>query len=48
MPQKVFTFEAVAAKHGDCLYMNSGTCERGNLSWLSLDTATGEYALRDA
>lgn len=37
------THNAIVAEHGDRLFMNSGSCAEGVYSWLSLDTARGEY-----
>lgn len=31
------------AEDGHCLFLNSGTCAEGEISFLSLDTARGEY-----
>ena len=32
-------------EHGNRLYLNSGSCSKGKYSFLSLDTAQGDYAL---
>lgn len=39
------THRAAHAWHGSCLFLNSGTCSQGRLSFLSLDTASGSYSL---
>jgi predicted phosphodiesterase len=31
------------AEHGPCLFLNSGSCAEGNLSFLSLDTQRAEF-----
>jgi predicted phosphodiesterase len=39
------THFATRSEHGDRLFLNSGTCSRGELSFLSLDTKTGSYGV---
>lgn len=39
------THKGVVAEHGDRLFMNSGSCSGGELSFLSLDTVSGQYAM---
>ncbi len=39
------THLGLRVEHGDRLFLNSGTCSEGQFSFLSLDTAAGEYAL---
>ena len=38
------THNGLVARHGERLFMNSGSCAGGALSWLSLDTRQGAYA----
>lgn len=35
-------------EHGDRLFLNSGSCAKGTFSFLSIDTAQGNYALNSA
>ncbi len=42
------THIATRAEHGDRLFLNSGTCSRGRISFLSLDTRRGDYLLHRA
>jgi predicted phosphodiesterase len=37
------THRAVVATHGDRIFMNSGTCSRGNYDFLAIDTDRGDY-----
>jgi predicted phosphodiesterase len=37
------THLAARTEHESCLYLNSGSCSEGKLSYLSLDTRRGEY-----
>lgn len=39
------THLATSAEHGERLFLNSGTCSEGNLSFLSLDTRRGSYGV---
>ncbi|HET9954720.1 MAG TPA: metallophosphoesterase family protein [Polyangiaceae bacterium] len=39
------THVATRAEHGSHLFLNSGTCSEGQLSFLSLDTRRGQYAV---
>jgi len=39
------THIGVTAEHGDRLFLNSGSCSEGRLSYLSLDTKAGDYRL---
>lgn len=41
------THLATRAEHGSHLFLNSGTCSDGKLSFLSLDTRRGLYAVHD-
>jgi hypothetical protein len=36
---------ALKAQHDDVLFLNSGACTEGRLSFLSLDTARGDFAV---
>lgn len=36
---------AARSEHGSRLFLNSGSCSEGKLSFLSLDTARGDYAV---
>lgn len=42
------THVATRAEHGARLFLNSGTCSEGRLSFLSLDTRRAEYAVHSA
>ena len=42
------THLATRAEHGDRLYLNSGSCSEGQLSYLALDTRRGNYTVHDA
>jgi len=42
------THLAANAEHGSRLFLNSGSCSEGQLSFLSLDTARGNYAVHAA
>ncbi len=42
------THKGVRAEHGDRLFLNSGSCSSGNLSFLSLDTGLGQYGIHHA
>ncbi len=39
------THRATRAEHGDRLFLNSGSCAEGAISFLSLDTRAGNYAV---
>ncbi|PIE20645.1 MAG: serine/threonine protein phosphatase [Proteobacteria bacterium] len=39
------THNGMVTEHGERLFMNSGSCAGGRCSFLSLDTARGDYAL---
>ncbi len=39
------THTAAREEHGSSLFLNSGTCSEGQLSFLSMDTRRGEYAV---
>ncbi|MDF3069973.1 MAG: Ser/Thr protein phosphatase family protein [Polyangiaceae bacterium] len=39
------THLAARTEHGSRLFLNSGSCSEGNLSFLSLDTRRGDYAV---
>lgn len=39
------THMGVCAEHGDRLFMNSGSCSKGELSFLSIDTRSGSFAV---
>jgi hypothetical protein len=39
------THRAARTEHGSRLFLNSGSCSEGQLSFLSIDTARGEYAV---
>lgn len=39
------THKATRAEHGDRLFLNSGSCAEGDISFLSLDTRAGKYAV---
>lgn len=39
------THVPIRAEHGPCLFLNSGSCAEGRLSFLSLDTRRAEYAV---
>lgn len=40
------THVGVRAEHGDRLFLNSGTCARGGFSFLTMDTARGDYQVQ--
>ena len=42
------THIGIQAEHGDRLFLNSGSCAKGNYSFLSLDTSAGQYAHHSA
>lgn len=42
------THLAARTEHGARLFLNSGTCSEGRLSFLSMDTRRGEYAVNTA
>lgn len=42
------THIATKAEHGDRLFLNSGTCSKGRLSYLALDTKLGAYTLHQS
>lgn len=42
------THVPVRAEHPKALFLNSGSCSHGKYSFLSLDTATGNYAVNSA
>lgn len=42
------THQGVVAEHGDRLFLNSGSCAEGKFSFLSMDTATGTYAVNNS
>ena len=42
------THVGIRAEHGDRLFLNSGSCARGGFSFLSLDTARGDYAVHSS
>jgi hypothetical protein len=39
------THLATRAEHGARLYLNSGSCSEGQLSYLALDTRRGDYSV---
>lgn len=39
------THMAARQEHGSRLFMNSGSCDRGRLNFLSIDTRLGDYAI---
>jgi predicted phosphodiesterase len=39
------THVGVRAEHGERLFLNSGSCAQGKFSYLSLDTARGDYSV---
>ena len=39
------THLATRAEHGARLYLNSGSCSEGKLSYLALDTRRGHYSV---
>lgn len=39
------THLATRAEHGDRLYLNSGSCSEGQLSYLAIDTRRGDYSV---
>jgi predicted phosphodiesterase len=39
------THLATRAEHGERLYLNSGSCSEGQLSYLALDTRRGDYSV---
>jgi predicted phosphodiesterase len=39
------THWAARSEHGSRLFLNSGSCSDGKLSFLSLDTRRGDYAV---
>lgn len=39
------THMAARAEHGSSLFLNSGSCSEGQLSFLSIDTRRGDYAV---
>ena len=41
------THLATRAEHGARLYLNSGSCSEGKLSFLALDTRRGDYTVHD-
>jgi len=42
------THRARRSEHGDTLFMNSGSCSEGKISFLSLDPAQGRYEVHDS
>jgi len=42
------THLAANAVHGDRLFLNSGSCSEGQLSFLSMDTARSKYAVNNS
>jgi predicted phosphodiesterase len=42
------THLAANANHGDRLFLNSGSCSEGQLSFLSMDTARSNYAVHSS
>ena len=42
------THVGIRAEHGDRLFLNSGSCAGGGVSFLSLDTKQGEYAVHSS
>jgi predicted phosphodiesterase len=40
------THHAMRVEHGARLFLNSGSCAQGQFSFLSVDTVSGDYALR--
>lgn len=42
------THVGIKAEHGDRLFLNSGSCSGGDVSFLSLDTGTGQYGVHHA
>ena len=39
------THRGVVAEHGSRLFLNGGSCSEGGISFLSMNTATGDYAV---
>jgi len=39
------THRAARTEHGSRLFLNSGSCSEGQLSFLSIDTRRGDYAV---
>lgn len=42
------THRATSAEHGDRIFMNSGSCSEGNITFLSLDTRLGEFKVNSS
>jgi UDP-2,3-diacylglucosamine pyrophosphatase LpxH len=42
------THHATVAPHGDRLFLNSGSCSEGRISYLAMDTAAGRYSVETA
>jgi predicted phosphodiesterase len=42
------THRATRAEHGSRLFLNSGSCSRGEISFVGMDTRRGEYAVHGA
>jgi predicted phosphodiesterase len=41
------THQGVVADHGSSFFLNSGSCANGNISFLSMDTRTGTFAMNN-
>ena len=42
------THRAMRSEHGSRLFLNSGTCSEGKLSFLSMDTSLGAFAVHSS